>query len=182
MEEGVKHDSEKVKMGLISSRFLMGLARVLTLGAGKYAAHNWRKGMATSRYYDALQRHLVAWNDGEDNDPEWGKSHLYHAACCLMFLSETLETRPDLDDRYKPDAKARDSVQTNGSPAVPQLPEAYRDLSNSADGPKGDPRLPLVHVRPLCGVGVEEYGRQAEQVAGVLPRLSQKMWGHRGNR
>lgn len=97
----IKFDSEKPKMGLISSKFLEGLGITLTYGAIKYSAHNWRKGMATSRYYDALQRHLMAWNDGEDLDPESGLPHLYHAACCLMFLSETVETHPKMDDRYK---------------------------------------------------------------------------------
>jgi hypothetical protein len=76
------------------------LARVLTFGAKKYAAHNWRKGIVYSRLFDALQRHLWAWWSGEEIDPESGESHLDHAACCLMFLRE-LSLRPELDDRYK---------------------------------------------------------------------------------
>lgn len=97
----LKYDGEKPKHGLISSKFLDGLARVLTFGAKKYAAHNWRKGFDSSRLYDSIQRHLTAWNDGEDTDPESGLPHLAHAACGLMFLSEQMITRPDLDDRYK---------------------------------------------------------------------------------
>lgn len=96
-----KNDLGKPRMELISSKFLVGLAKVLTHGAKKYAAHNWRKGLAYSRVYGALQRHLAAWNDGEDLDAETGLSHLYHAACELMFLAEFAETRPDLDDRWK---------------------------------------------------------------------------------
>lgn len=99
---GVKHDQGKPRLGLIATKFLWGLARVLTFGAIKYEAHNWRKGFAYSRLYDALQRHLTAWNDGEDLDPESGLNHLDHAACELMFLREMVEARPDLDDRYKP--------------------------------------------------------------------------------
>jgi hypothetical protein len=101
MTEAQKFDADKPKHGLISGRFLTGLAHILTFGAKKYGTHNWRKGMVTSRYYDALQRHLVAWNDGEDLDPESGLPHVYHAACCLMFLAETAELRPELDDRWK---------------------------------------------------------------------------------
>lgn len=100
-----KHDGGKPMMGLISSKFLIGLAKVLTFGAGKYAAHNWRKGFVLSRPYDALQRHLTAWNDGEDLDPESGLNHLDHAACELMFLRELAETHPELDDRYKGEKK-----------------------------------------------------------------------------
>jgi hypothetical protein len=35
-----------------------------------------------------MQRHLWAWKEGEQNDPESGKNHLAHALCCLMFLYE----------------------------------------------------------------------------------------------
>lgn len=100
-EKAVKHDSGKIQIGLVSSVFLWGLARVLTFGAQKYAAHNWRKGIVYSRLFDALQRHLWAWWNGEENDPESGESHLDHAACCLMFLREMSEDRKDLDDRFK---------------------------------------------------------------------------------
>lgn len=99
--EGIKFDSGKPLMNLLSSRWLKGTAEVLTAGARKYSSHNWRKGMKFSRCYDALQRHMLAWNDGQDLDLETGLSHLYHASCCLMFLAELSETRTDLDDRYK---------------------------------------------------------------------------------
>lgn len=100
MSGGAKHDNGKPQMDLISSRFLVGLANVLTFGAKKYSSHNWRQGIAFSRLYSALQRHLCAWNDGQNIDEESGLPHLYHAACCLMFLAELNETRRDLDDRY----------------------------------------------------------------------------------
>jgi hypothetical protein len=32
-------------------------------------------------------RHLVAYQSGEEIDPESGKSHLAHAQCCLIFLA-----------------------------------------------------------------------------------------------
>ena len=99
---GTKLDRGKPMMGLMSSKWLLGTADILTFGAQKYESHNWRKGLTYSRLYDALQRHLAAWNDGEENDPETGKSHLLHASCCLMFLYEMSVTRQDMDDRYKP--------------------------------------------------------------------------------
>lgn len=99
--KGIKHDSGKLRMGLISTRWLRGVAGVLTTGAEEYGEHNWREGIEFSRLMDAALRHLTSWNDGHDLDPDSGKSHLYHASCCLMFLSELAETRPDLDDRYK---------------------------------------------------------------------------------
>lgn len=112
--EAVKFDAGKPMMGLISSKFLVGLAKVLTFGAKKYAAHNWRKGMAFSKAYNALQRHLVAFNDGEDLDVETGLCHLDHAACELMFLRELWELQPKHDDRYKSQLNADHSAHGHG--------------------------------------------------------------------
>lgn len=99
---GLKYDKEKPRMDLIDADFLEGLAKVLTFGSKKYAAHNWRGGIAVSRLIASSYRHLGAVNRGEDIDQESGLPHVYHLACCVMFLSSMLETRPDLDDRWKP--------------------------------------------------------------------------------
>ena len=100
---GTKFDTEKPRMDLLDADFLAGVASVLTFGANKYAAHNWRGGINTSRLIAATYRHLGAINKGEDMDSESGLPHVYHASCCLMFLASMLNTRPDLDDRYTPD-------------------------------------------------------------------------------
>jgi hypothetical protein len=100
--EGTKHDQGKARMSLLDTSWLLGVAEVLGFGEKKYAAHNWRKGLSVSRLMDAAARHQAAFNDGEDLDPESGKSHLYHASCCLMFASWMIKNRPDLDDRWKP--------------------------------------------------------------------------------
>jgi hypothetical protein len=97
----VKHDQGKAPMDLLPRSFLVGVAEVLDFGAKKYASHNWRKGMKWSRPYSAALRHLTAWNDGEDKDPESGLLHLKHAACNLAFLIEFIEKQIGEDDRYK---------------------------------------------------------------------------------
>lgn len=101
---GLKHDAnynEKPPMALLDPEFLEGVAKVLGFGANKYAANNWRNGIATSRLISAAYRHLGAINKGEDVDPESGLPHSYHLGCCVMFLSSMLQTRPDLDDRWR---------------------------------------------------------------------------------
>lgn len=98
---GMKFDNEKPRMDLVDPEFIEGLAEVLTFGARKYAAHNWRSGIAFSRLIAAAYRHLGAINKGEDIDPESGKPHSYHLGCCVQFLSWMMKHRPDLDDRYK---------------------------------------------------------------------------------
>lgn len=99
---GVKHDQEKIQVELLDPLALEGLAKVLTFGAKKYAAHNWRGGFKWSRLIGALFRHGFAILRGEDNDPESGLPHIDHLGCCWMFLSNMMKTRPDLDDRWKP--------------------------------------------------------------------------------
>ena len=98
--DGKKFDEGKPQLGLISTEFLWGLAKILTMGREKYGANNWRAGMEWHRPYDALQRHLTKWWDGEALDPESGKSHLLHAAAELMFLVEYEAKNIGKDDRY----------------------------------------------------------------------------------
>jgi hypothetical protein len=96
----MKHDAEKVRMDLLDPAAIEKLAQVLTFGAKKYEAHNWRRGISKSRLLGAALRHLFSYMRGEDADPESGLSHVAHAMCCCMFLLG-LEKRTDLDDRWK---------------------------------------------------------------------------------
>lgn len=53
----------------------------------KQGQDNWMNvPNAKTRYYDAMQRHIDAWWQGEQKDPETGEHHLAHAICCGMFL------------------------------------------------------------------------------------------------
>lgn len=99
---GMKFDSEKPRTDLLDPLALEGLASVLAFGAKKYAANNWRGGIAYSRLIGAALRHTLAISRGEDIDPESGLPHVDHLGCCWMFLSNMTKTRPDLDDRWKP--------------------------------------------------------------------------------
>ncbi len=98
---GIKLDAGKAPMSLLDRYALEQIASVLAFGAKKYAAHNWRGGIAYSRLTDAALRHLFAFADGEDVDAESGLPHLAHAGCCILFALGMTNTRPDMDDRYK---------------------------------------------------------------------------------
>lgn len=79
------------------------IAEVFGFGAQKYEDHNWRRGYEWSKSYDALQRHLTAWWDGEDIDPESGLSHLGHAGFHILVLAtwERLDGQGSrFDDRH----------------------------------------------------------------------------------
>lgn len=79
----------------LNERF--GISRPLN----RVGDRNWEHGMKWSRPFGALMRHMWAWWRGEDKDPETGRSHLWHAGCCIAFLI-AYEARGDgEDDRWK---------------------------------------------------------------------------------
>jgi hypothetical protein len=101
---GVKFDQDKLQWDLFPFDLAEDELRVWMFGAKKYTAHNWRKGMPMSRGFNALMRHLTAYMNGEDTDPESGESHLAHAACCLKMMQHTEKHHKELDDRMKRNA------------------------------------------------------------------------------
>ena len=86
---GRKFDGGKLQYGLLPPLALKEIVEILTFGAEKYESDNWiHVPDSKRRYFDAAQRHIWAWKQGEQNDPETGKNHIAHALCCLMFLYE----------------------------------------------------------------------------------------------
>jgi len=57
-------------------------------GAIKYGVYNWRDaGVRVSIYIDAIYRHLMKFQEGEDYDDESHAHHLAHImACCAIVL------------------------------------------------------------------------------------------------
>lgn len=89
---GKKNDEGKARWDLLDMQFTGEVVNVLTAGAEKYGANNWQNVEdAENRYFAALMRHIVAYRNGEDNDPEDGLPHLAHAACNLMFLQHFID-------------------------------------------------------------------------------------------
>lgn len=92
--QGVKYDQGKQKLtdmlgpgfDLLPPEGPKAVATILDYGAKKYAPRNWELGMDWDRPFNAAIRHMFAWWSGEDNDPETGYSHLWHAATNLFFL------------------------------------------------------------------------------------------------
>ena len=78
----------KAPLEYIPLRVLEGVAYVLQHGAEKYGIRNWREDpILLSTYKGAILRHLTAWSEGEDFDPDSGREHLEHImACCVVAL------------------------------------------------------------------------------------------------
>lgn len=83
---GMKADGMKVRTELFPLSVLENVSAVLTFGAQKYEANNWKK-VDPERYKGALLRHLAAIERGETIDPDSGLPHIDHVACNAVFLS-----------------------------------------------------------------------------------------------
>lgn len=147
LTEGTKYDDDKIPLDLLSPYFLSGTAEVLKFGAAKYAPYNWAKGIKYSRVFSAMQRHLWAFWAGEDLDEDTGLPHLWHAGCCLMFLTH-YEAADDLYKEFDDKPNYQTSTQS------------------------GDTEKELSRTRGLCGEDPEPVvtpeSLNAHNVQGVV--------------
>ena len=92
--------SKKIPMSVISAPFLSELALAMYEGARKYGRHNYRtSNIKASTYYDACMRHLMAWFEGEDIDPDSGICHLTKVAACIAVIRDSMIQGKWIDDR-----------------------------------------------------------------------------------
>ncbi len=96
---GIKHDSEKPDLSMVSYELVESIARVREFGARKYSRNNWKRGFAVTRSCAASLRHIFLFLSGETNDGESGLSHLAHAVCCLDHAIYDMKHHPTNDDR-----------------------------------------------------------------------------------
>lgn len=92
--------STKPGLSTIPCAPLYEVAAALLTGAMKYGKHNWRAvPVRASVYYDASLRHIMAWWEGQDNDPESGLPHLAHAVAGLLLYRDASINNMVIDDR-----------------------------------------------------------------------------------
>lgn len=69
-------------------------------GLTKYGYVNWRATpVKASVYIDALQRHVAAFIEGEDNDPITKVPHLGNALACIAIIHDAKVHGTLIDDR-----------------------------------------------------------------------------------
>lgn len=90
----------KVPQSVVPSGPVMELGLAMMEGALKYGAHNYRAvGVRASVYYDAAERHLKSFWEGEDIDPDSGLPHIVKAMACLCVLRDSQIIGNWVDDR-----------------------------------------------------------------------------------
>lgn len=90
----------KAPMSTVPAAVLAEVGVAMLEGACKYGRSNFRiAGVRASVYYDAAMRHLMAWWEGEDTDPDSGMSHITKAITSLVVLRDAMIQDMCTDDR-----------------------------------------------------------------------------------
>ena len=96
----------KLRYDLIPLGPLSELAKAYTYGASHYGERNWEGGMQFSRCYAAALRHMIAWWNGTDVDPDSKRARVKHLAsaawnifalmhyCQVQTLADKWDDRP----------------------------------------------------------------------------------------
>lgn len=105
----------KVPASTVPREVIAEVGLAMMEGALKYGRHNYREaGVRASVYFDAATRHLDAWYEGQDIDPDSGLSHLVKAIACLVVIRDsqfrenwTDDRPPKLPDNWQADLNAK---------------------------------------------------------------------------
>lgn len=104
--KALTYDSGKAPLASLPPAGIRAVALVQAYGKTKYGDdENYRKGMEAKRQMSCALRHIYAWLDGEDLDPESLQSHLAHGACRLLFAIQNIHDGTLIDDRYSKNQK-----------------------------------------------------------------------------
>lgn len=116
--------SDKVPVHLWPQTATVLGAMALMEGMLKYGRSNWRAvGIRASIYNDAIIRHLNAWFEGEDIDPDSGLPHMAHVLACAAIIVDAIAA-----DRFRDDRMYRGGYRPlidNLTPEVVRLKEKY---------------------------------------------------------
>lgn len=74
----------KPRFTILPWRGIYRIAELMTAAAVKYPGPKWQE-LTTSDHIDAACRHLSRYMSGDVIDPEYGMTHLVHAACRLVM-------------------------------------------------------------------------------------------------
>lgn len=117
---------KKVPTHVFPPRIMAEVGLALLEGARKYGSYNWRAaGVRASVYYDAVDRHLGAWWEGQDLDPDSGLSHVTKAIAGLTVLRDSMMQGNWTDDRpIRSDEHWLPEMNAKAGALIDKYPEA----------------------------------------------------------
>lgn len=126
---------KKVPASVIPRNVLAEVALGLFEGARKYGRHNYRTvGVRGSVYFDALNRHMDAWWEGEDIDPDSGLSHVTKAIACLIVLRDSMMQENWTDDRPPKSKPFMQDANIHAEDIINRYPDAVPAHTEADNG------------------------------------------------
>lgn len=124
--------AKKAPLRYVPPALAIGAAPAMEEGALKYGPFNWREQpVSMVTYIEAIERHLNALKDGQDNAADSGHSHLGHIAANVSILLDAKAYGSLLDDRFHP-GPAADMLRALDKSEPPQPPCICPLIGNSS--------------------------------------------------
>lgn len=125
----------KVPLSVIPATVLWELGCAMLEGARKYGRHNYRKtGVRASVYYDGVLRHMTAWWEGENVDPDSGLSHITKAIASLTVLRDNMIREQWVDDRPPvTDLSVMAGLNKAASDIIDKYPDAKAPITQTGE-------------------------------------------------
>lgn len=134
---------KKVPLHAVPVKPLLEVGLAMMEGGRKYGTHNYRAiGVKVSTYYDAIMRHMMAWWEGEDIDPDSGVHHLVKTAADLFVVRDSMHMGNCIDNRpiQYPDGIGMEKFNKIASDLIIKYPECAKPFTMhsdiKADGPQ----------------------------------------------
>lgn len=121
----------------VSQSVMAELGIAMMEGARKYGRHNYRvTDIVASTYYDATRRHLDAWWEGEDIDPDSGLHHIVKAIASLVVCRDGMIQKKLCDDRPpKTPPEFNEHIAKLVASVLDKYPESKEPCINTYLGP-----------------------------------------------
>lgn len=133
---GLRYDSDKLRLDLIPTEWTVELARVMTIGAYKYADRNWEKGMSWSKCIGCLERHFARWKSGHLADRETKCHELamvaWNALALMTYELRGLGTDDRVTTAYDTDFKWTDGPGTELGLSTEQIADLKSKFKKDA--------------------------------------------------
>lgn len=99
----------KPPLHLVAPALVLWVSKVFGFSAERYGPYNWReKKVRLSIYLDAIERHLLAMQDGQQMDEESGLPHEAHIGANVAILLDAKATGNLVNDlTWKPGPASR---------------------------------------------------------------------------
>ncbi len=122
--------------GCVSRAVLAEVGLAMMEGSRKYGRHNYRVAPVRAEvYFEACNRHLDAWWEGEDIDLDSGLPHLIKAIACLFVIRDAIIQGSWYDDRPpKVPAEHWEWIKKATAGILERLPESKPPFTEKEHG------------------------------------------------